>query len=93
MKALLTLLTLTVSMNAFAGGSISREDALKEVCDESPNLCIVLQAVELEHSGNAVRARGGARMMPYEFIGHIGGYASWVVLSRDAKGHIELTIR
>lgn len=93
MKALVALFALTLSLNAFAGGSISRADVLQEVCAESPNLCLVLRIVKLEETGDAVRMRDGSRIMPYEFAARIGGHPSWVVFNRDARGHIEMTIR
>ena len=93
MKALITALGILVSCNAFAGGSISREAAIAEVCDEASNLCEILKAVSLEPTGSAVRQKDGSRIMPYEFNAEINGDATWVVMKRDEKGHIVLELR
>lgn len=92
-KTLSLFLLLFASTAAQAGGSISREDAAKEVCAESANLCVLFQHISLEPAGNAVRLPDGSRIMPYEFNARIHGMATWVVMNRDEKGHIVLEIR
>ena len=93
MKSIFAVLGFLLSCNAFAGGSISREAAIKEICDEASNLCEILKAVSLEPTGSAVRRKDGSRRMPYEFNAEINGDATWVVMRRDEKGHIVLELR
>ena len=105
MKALAMALVSLFSLSAVAApsqydieskgleGSISREDAQKEVCEESSNLCPVFELVKLDPTGSAVRSHDGVRTMPYVFPAEVNDMRTAVRIRRDEKGHIVVELR
>lgn len=96
MKALIFTATVLAAVPAFAGGSISKDEALSEICSESAALCKTFQALEVSDDGSALRAgrhlpNGGARLMPYTF--YTNDSRSLVIVDRDENGKLTLIVQ
>jgi hypothetical protein len=69
MKSLITTLFILFAGSAFAfeHGSLSRDQAVSDVCSESASICTYLKSLSLTEQGYALRTPNGERMMPYRF--------------------------
>lgn len=68
MKYLLSVLVLLLTQMSFAGGTLSKEEALKLVCAEDISKCELLKRLPLGPVAAAMRDREGYRLIPVEFL-------------------------
>jgi hypothetical protein len=76
---------------AFADGSISKAEALSQICKESKAFCSLLSVLDIDSSGSALRTRRGARVMPYEFGGRINSANVSIVIDRDENDKLTVS--
>jgi len=93
----LAITALTISQNAFAEGSIAKDDVITQVCKESKPLCATLKVLNLADQGDAIRvgrqfANGGERVMPYTFSAGDFNNPILVLIDRDSSGQLTLTV-
>lgn len=92
------LLLIALPLTTWAGGSISRDEAIQQVCAENQVICSLLKGFELNEIGTAARAGrhqpdGGKRTMPFEFNAKVGTEKVLLTVDRDEDGEIFLNIR
>ena len=95
MKTVYFLAIFLSSINVFAGGSTSREEAIKEVCDSASHLCTFVKSLNLDPTGEATRQRNGKRVMPFTFFGKSSdGLSLDVEIRREInRGTISIEVR
>lgn len=92
MKILILSLILFVSTaNAFERGSISKEQAISDVCSESDSLCTYLKTLNISNQGDGIRMSDGTRVMPYRFS--FAAEDLFVEIDRDANGNLIVSVQ
>jgi hypothetical protein len=90
MKTLIFFLMFSASASAFDLGSISREQALIEVCAESASLCLYVTSMNISDQGEGIRLPSGERVMPYRFS--FAEERLVLEISRDGSGILNLDV-
>lgn len=88
---ILSLLLFVSSVPAFARGSISKDQAMNEVCAESVSLCSYLKTLNISEHGDGIRLPSGVRLMPFRFS--IPDEELIAEIDRDDYGKIVIAIR
>lgn len=93
MIRLLTLSLFFVSHCAFAGGSISREDALAFIVRRDAVLASVFSELRPDAVGHALRRRDGSRTFPFEFAGKSrNGGLILITVDETENGSLALSV-